>query len=330
MLIVKIFTELSNFEWPSEHSDTFLGSLSLLLRYLGHNVSYPYLLGVSAKAFRFQFAAGWNLSSAESTHGFNNSSYCLSTLGLLAETIISEKTEFSEAYEKIVSKIDAGHPVLVHDVDELALWSLIIGYSHDKTKLIAKTYWNSTEASFSLVGTSPRTGIIIKDTKHDVAFDEKKMLVSSIELGIKQFQTEKYGIFHSGSAGYRLWIEHLLDEAIFNDLSADELLRVAYINSWIFLSLLNDRKALLKYLSSIKEKLGDPFDILDKVFDLYKHVVLLLESNVPRIPNPWAEYKSIKWTEDMRVAQTKVINQIRELESYAIEKLGLYLTTISH
>ncbi|MGQ4834360.1 MAG: hypothetical protein ACP6IS_10765 [Candidatus Asgardarchaeia archaeon] len=325
---MKILDELSALNWPSDNSDTFFGALNILLKYMKKDISYYYLLGISAKAFRIQFASGWNRESAESTNGFINSDYCLTVLGLDTEIVVSRKMEFLESYKKVESLINNRQPLLAYNLKDMFLWGLIIGYEPINSRFITKTYWDYHEKSYSVVNKAPEIAMTVYETGDTM--NEREIILSSIELGIKLFQTRNHGIFYSGSAGYQKWIEHLMNEHLLNEVDSQELLRIIDVNAWIYFSLLNDRKALLKYLKLIRYTIGDPFDILHNVIDLYKHVVSILEQNVSKIPLPWAEFRTIKWDDKIRREQAKILAQVRNLESYAIEKLGLYLTTIEH
>lgn len=316
-------------QWGQGMENTFIGSLTVVMKSLGEDVTYDYLMGVSGAAFRFHFATPeWCPSSPDATCGFNCADPALAALGYDIRFIhaMEDSPEAPALLQAVVDSIDAGHPVLAIDLKAVPDWGIITGYENGGKKLLCRTYYDESE-DYAVADKWPWVVAIIGEKGEPLPRTEA--LRRSLELAVKLAHTESYDEYASGFAGLERWIVDLEDDARFADTEATPEFSNDHINAWIYYSLMHSRQAAARYLRSILAEL--PLDAAGHVLsaaETYEEAALTLEQNRQYAPFKWELPEGASWDADMRQAEVAALREVLRLERRAVEKMEAALALI--
>ena len=307
-------------QWNKGLDCTFMGALTALARYLGDDVTYDYLMGVSGMAFRVQkWEQGWCPSAACVGPGYETHAKAFDALGYQMgfRGWYGDKTDtdkIAAMREPIMKSIDQGYPILFEDMDN----GLIVGYSDDGNKLLCRSYFDKDD-QYTQAAHWPWSIFFLE--KKDKPIERKTAVNDSLRIALEEADTEKFNGYYSGWAAYDNWIAALRDEAKFTDKKHTE--GSAQPNRFMYAVLADGRAAAARFLRSVQNDLGDESKphIL-KAAALYQQIAKKLDVGRKHLPG---EGKT--WTKEMRKSQATVLMEVSKLEKQAIGELKAALAS---
>ncbi|MBD3285760.1 hypothetical protein GF359_04810, partial [candidate division WOR-3 bacterium] len=113
-----------------EKNNTFILSLSRVANFLGDELDYTKLMGISGAAFRFQMHYSWERSAVLADHGYRTDLVALDAAGYeYAYYELAEDWSNQDSIRReITASIDAGSPVIAYDLMGEGKWGIITGY----------------------------------------------------------------------------------------------------------------------------------------------------------------------------------------------------------
>ncbi len=313
----KVFIEgVPKLGWGLGKENTFMGAMQSTLNTIGDDVTYEYLMGISGSAFRLHFHYPvWCPSSPDATCGFDTTSVAFRALGYKTEALfmeVNDKTIKAKMREKINNSINKGIPVIAIDMIKVPDWGIITGYEEHGNGLLCRTYYDDPDSkNYSLAEKWPWAIYTIK--KKNRKENEKESIINSLKLAVALSKTKNFLKYKSGFAAYEYWIKVLSNEKLYKDY--DKIKKRIQPNAWIYYSLLDSRKAAIRYLISIRNKIS--FNDMNKIIQNYKRIVELLFSNLKFVPFPW-QLKNELWNNKMRKKQANTLKKILLVEKETI------------
>ncbi len=121
---------------------TPMGALRAVAEFLGKDITYPWLMGISGAAFRGCWSDDWSL---EMTYAAPEDVVLTgaATLGLGAENRLNESTE--AVWEAIQRSLDDGLPVLSCGLAGAPEFCVVYGYGSDPRTLHVRSYFQKEE-----------------------------------------------------------------------------------------------------------------------------------------------------------------------------------------
>jgi len=179
----KIFiNKFPRLKWGEHTENSFIRSAQLSLNALGDNYSYEFLMGISGAAFRLHFHPDWCPSSADSTTGFDVSRILFKSLGYKSELHSIDDNSLSDIrslYQKIVTQINLGIPIIAINLKVCPEWGIITGYLRNKPGILCRTYFDETE-NYSLAKRAPRLTFFIE--KRGKPLDDETLFRNSLKI----------------------------------------------------------------------------------------------------------------------------------------------------
>jgi hypothetical protein len=305
---------------PREMADDIHAARYTVLQAIGIDVTYEELLGVSGMAFRLQVTEVLCPSSANSFCGYRS---CVRSLQFfpwstrLFEFNHEDVKELKEARAAVIDSINRGIPVHYgNNVD-----GVIIGYLNDGRQWLCLHPMEGRKEPFvknELPGTlilpgEPKSGI---PEKKQLALDALKQAVEMADAGM----AEEYAV---GFNAWELWFRKL-DE--FKKQTNPINPEMMWGNAWIYFSLIESRRAAVKYLRSIANEFAKPAaEHLEAAATSYEQLVdsLLSGDNdsqrLAPFPGPAAD--SMSWKPEQMREQARRMTIAFELEKKAIAEI---------
>jgi len=301
-------------QWGKGQDCTFMGALTAMARYLGDDVTYDYLMGVSGMAFRVQkWEQGWCPSAACVGPGYDTQAKAFGALGYKMgfPGWYADKPEVDKIAgmrEPIMKSIGKGYPVLFEDMDH----GLIVGYSDDGKKLIYRSYFDKN-GEYSRAKQWPWDILVLEEKGKPV--DRHTAVRDSLRIALEEAETEKFNGYYSGWAAYDQWITALLDEAKFADKKFAD--GAAQPNRFMYAVLADGRASAVRYLRSVQAELGNESKPhLLKAAALYEQIAKKLGTGRKHIP-----VEGKPWTEEMRKSEAEVLRLVVPLEKQGVSEL---------
>ncbi len=310
----KVFiNQIPRLEWAKETDNSFIRSSQLSLNALGENYSYEFLMGISGAAFRLHFNPNWCPSSADATTGFDVSNVLFRSLGFKSKLCSIDDNSFNDIkslYQKIISQINLGIPIIAINLKTCPDWGIITGYLKNRPGIVCRTYFDESD-KYSLAEHAPWLSFFIGEKGK--AMDEEELFKSSLKVAIQLAKTDEFGDYKSGFSAFEKWIEKLKNHTTSQKPNKFEEYEV---NLTIFNILRDSRQAAVRYLTSMNEK----FDLKkgNLVLDNYKKVAAILNNAQKHIlPSFYSKPKD--WTVDILNQQIDILSQVLKIEKENIE-----------
>ena len=314
----KVFIDnIPRLKWGENTDNSFIRSVQLTLNALGEDYSYDFLMGISGAAFRLHFHPDWCSSSADSTTGFDVSKVLFQAIGYKNELFSIDDnslTDIKSLYKKIIAQINNGIPIVAINLKVCPEWGIITGYLKDKPGILCRTYFDETD-QYSLAEHAPWLSFFIGERSKPV--NNHLLFKNSLEIAVQLAKTDTFGEYKSGFSALNKWIDELKKVSA----SIESKKFMDYETNWtIFNSLLDSRKASLKYLSSMKDRIKNS----DTIINNYKNEVeLLVEIRQNILPPFNTDAKS--WTGDIINKQIDILTKILKIERETVELLEIGL-----
>lgn len=219
--------------------NTVISCYATAMRAVGEDCTYPYLMGVSGAAFRFQLSqGGWCGSSPHAYCGFQCGKAAVDALPYEVVSYpgkADDPNTVAKARAAVVASIDAGVPALASSEES----SLIVGYVDGGAAYLRRTVWggdpNGPPAAWK--GT-PWAFDVFKPKA--VRPDRKQAIRNSLKQAVMiatadRFvePVEKALPYDAGIKAMQRWIVELrVDDAAFARLDANSFSQ--QMNAWIY------------------------------------------------------------------------------------------------
>ena len=330
----KILENIPRLGWGKNIECTFFGSLDAALRFLGEPVNYPYLMGVSAAAFRLRFhQPEWCASSPDAALDGTYPEAVMKAIGYEGEFIVrmvpGEKA-VDRMFQLIKEEIDSRRPILAIGLTRFPDWGVIAGY--DGKKILCRTYYDEGE-EYSVAEEFPWIMFRMRKKEEKPPTMEEN-IINSIRLAVELAYTPFIDRYANGLTAYNVWIKDLENEEMFAKMNQKELFIHWHINGWIYDSLYDARNAAVEYLKKAEKILeGKNRDIVKEAAEKFEKVRENIFENwiyftMPhwvkqgRTWTPKATIETDKWTPEMRRKGAEALRNIRALEEEAFKILG--------
>lgn len=309
----------ANREWQE---NSVMRTLSVCMQAAGENASYEYLMGASGLAFRVQVHKDLCPSSPHAYCGYNVKNDVFAAMPRKM-TLLSpkqeDKWESDKARRAITGSIDRGIPVTYGQIEDGVLWA----YEDGGAKLLGRSYFDWHLDAEPREMTEWPWGFAVAGEKR--AVDRRQVLIHSLELARKLWNTEKFEDYFSGTAAYEHWDEVLRDPRRYDDSGTIKDGDSLHGNGYIYLCLQDARKAAAAYLRMMGPEAGKARPHLENAAAAYEKMLALLEANNTNAPmRHWLKDAS-EWSPQKRSAEAKALRQARKLDEQAQEELQLAL-----
>lgn len=325
--------------------NSVLASLASVLQTVGEPVDYPYLMGVSSRAFRLQFS--WCPSAPHSMIGFNTFFPAVQAVGYEATMLpgtyhmgqpdrkVTEE-ELAATHAAVRESINAGVPLLFGSEEA----GVLIGYEPISEE--NPTGWLRRDGP---LGPSPKDdapyALPVKQIPWEATTVHKagpplpraETVRWSLETAVDNATrgTVEGKDLATGFAAWEKWIAELPEfDAVLKQTTAtlkdagredDPLFGLCLGNAWTYDSLVDARRCAVTYLRSVADELGsDAAPHLQAAADAYEQVVTRLTEGVecPTLvaPYPWMDDHA--WTDELRAAQAPRLERALAHERDAI------------
>ena len=299
-------------QWGKNADNSFIRSTQFALNALGENYSYQYLMGISGAAFRLHFDPDWCPSSVDATTGFDVSKILFRSLGYACELVKINDNSFDDIrflYQKIMNQIDSGIPIVAVNLRGHTEWGIISGYLNDRPGILCRTYFDEAD-EYSLAEHAPWLSFFIGEKSKSL--HEQTLFSNSLKIGVQLAKTDQFEQYKNGFSALETWIEKLGESA-----SANSTAFKAYETNWtIFNCLLDARRAAAAYLSDMFQKY--PRENSEIIVEKYQAIVNLLEQTQKEVLPSYSAIAE-KWTPEILLKQTEVLEQVLKLEKEVIE-----------
>ena len=296
-------------------------AMATVMRAIGEDVSYEYLLGTSAVAFRMQVHNEWCPSSPHPWCGYQCVGGSVNALPWKVkayEVKPDDADGVREARAAVVASIDRGVPCAYGSKED----GVIYGYQKGGEEWLCVHPFRGGK---SFIETSWPWGIGVYTERKTEMPDRRELVLASLKQAVEMAHTENVEEYDCGFHAWEQWIARLRDEQWVAQRSENES-GLMMGNSWIYCCLVDYRGAAAGYLRLVADDLGgEATDHLRKAADFYQQMVedVLLAGDCPLdvAPRPEDLKEGQQWTQAMRTEQARRLEAAVELERQAIAEI---------
>ncbi|MFQ5838086.1 MAG: hypothetical protein ACE5HJ_04810 [Thermoplasmata archaeon] len=277
-MVQKILEGVPGLSFAKGERFSSIGALKAVATFLGADVSYSWLMGISGAAFRICWSDNWSMEmtySAPEDVVANGGKW----LGLRCTSLLNPSPE--DAWERIRDSIDSSIPVLSCGLAGAPEFCLIYGYAEEPRRLFVRSYfleegegeipfqpwmgWN-----YSGYGRMPLVLLDRREREVETMAEEslQRALQFSKGEGPLAADAENRGL-HFGIQAYDAWIEALKE--VEGDLEAMAFNMALNLNA-----LLDARRTAGEYLQILAAMKEEWRKSLMRASDHYRHQVSVL------------------------------------------------------
>lgn len=323
-------------QWGVGRENTFINSLLVTLTALGEQTTYPELMGLSGAAFRLQFhQPQWCPSSPDATCGFDCSWPALKAFGFdyaVRHVNPDDADQVKKARSDIVHAIDRGLPVPAIHLVKAPDWGVVVGYRDSGATLLCRDYHAGGD-DYVAAERFPTALLLLRTRSRPPA--RQASVARSLRLAAGLVKTLSYDNYTCGLNAYERWAADLCDEARFGCPPGDpeQLGQLMQINHWVYLTLVDARRAAFEYLGGLVNELPAPAgEHIAAAADLYRRLVsdvLGKRSPAHVAPMPTQSKKGQNWTADQRQTQARLLREAADLERQAVAEVEKAITVLN-
>lgn len=306
-------------------------AMESVLRALGEDITYDYLVGVSGLAFRMQVSKeGICPSSPHPNCGFacaerseRASPWASKGYGAKAEDTAGVKA----ARAAVVASIDKGVPVRYGSEED----GVIFGYRKDGEEWIC--YHPLRDGGMKAVTeTKWPWGITVYTEPNPRTPPRKDLVRESLEQAVAMSKADTSGNYFVGLKAWDVYTDRVaaLD-------SADDRTRGGSMvgNAWVYECLAQYRGVAARYLRTVSAEFGGKAaKHMRKAADLYEKMATQVLTDkehcvVTVAPYPWMLREGATWTTEARADQVRRLRQARALETQALAEIGMAVAAMT-
>jgi hypothetical protein len=305
---------------PNEMTNSVMAALAVATQSMDTSASYEYLMGVSGTAFRLQFGKGWCPSSPHSHCGYKTVSGAVDALPYelaVFEADAGNREAVAQTKAAVKQSIDRGLPAVYGREED----GLIVGYQGGGEQWLCVHPYRASEGLF-LEDEWP-WGVGVFTERKTPLPDPRLCVQRSLDLADTLARKADSGQYACGFHAWDEWTKGLRNDEYFATLEREPLLGIMRGNFWIFMCLMDARRAAYGYLRDAAGRFeGEAADHLLSLSDIYKTMVddVLVSGRSAVIP-PWELGEGETWSAESRHAEARILEEAESLERQAIETI---------
>ena len=317
------FKNVEPLKFGENEVNTFAASFQRMLKCLGRDIPYWYIMGVSGAAFRLQIHYNsWRMVSADPISGYELTENFGKAFGINLEQVwtCGIKDKVKKANSDIRNNLKLGKPVIGLGMDGNNYHGLIVG-STPNEKLLA--------FDCSIPGIPHAVAeslvwcyhLVSKINSMPDAYEQFKL---AMKQALKLAEIRRFKSFHIGLDAYDYWYSILTNPTHYDPYDNSwQAFEKNNGNYWIYINLLDARKAAAKFCETAAEDFPEFSESLNLLSSLYNEMVLklkpLLDRKIVRQAKNINEGRP--WTNFERRKQAKCLMEVKELEQKTIPVL---------
>ena len=293
----KMIPRLSRLRYGVGEDFTAIGALKASAKSLGHQASYPWLMGISGAAFRLYWSQDWSLDMANYITQ-NVVGVAAESIGLLADSHMDMDAE--EAWMRIKASVDSGAPALSCGLTSPFESCIIAGYEDNPRRLLVRGYLDEGD-DYSRVPFRPWFGWCHNDyglmplsflhpgKDPDIPLLIRQSMECAVNLAsegrIESPPCSMHGTRHviiSGADAYVAWAGAMAEKP-----TGDAAHR-GFATSLNMNQLIDSRTAAQNYLLDLCNRVRPAALLLSRAAEHYTHEILVLKRARELIPYPQA------------------------------------------
>ena len=304
---------IPHLEWGMNTDNSFVRSAQLTLNSLGENYTYDYLMGISGAAFRLHFHPDFCPSSTDATTGFDVSKILFKSLGYKCDLHIIDGDNLGEIkalYQKIISQINNGKPIVAINLKVCPEWGIITGYLKSNPGILCRTYFDDSE-DYSIAEHAPWLSFFIGEKGDPLT--NREMFLNSLKIAVQLAKTDSFEEYFSGFNAFEKWIETLQKYTASSGKGNFDKIEE---NLTLFNFLIDSRRSAGKYFGMINDNLN--LKMGGEIIDNYKKEVEIL-SGVQDNILPKFDSKPRDWSKKIISKQIDSLRNALDIEQNVIE-----------
>jgi len=324
--------------WHAGRDCTFLGALEAATSVTERPLGYVEMMGATGVAFRLRWSnpdtlGGWHMSCpcAEFMEEWDDVQRATG-FELRAEFpgVTEEDPAQDPQVRRVVREIDAGWPVMAQVAGPDI--GVIVGYRNAGRRMLVRPYGQAGEPIE--VGAKEACGSFQLFLDGIVGSrDPRHILAGALRTAVRNWHREKtsagyarHGMeWYYGRHALQKWAEDLRDRDL-DAMPEEERERFRALNHWVWVSMLDARRAAVAYLRERAPLLdGDARAALEGAADTYEAIVARLQAPIDA-GEPWAcghGSTAAEWTPALRAGERQALLAILEMEDAAIREVAI-------
>jgi hypothetical protein len=344
-----ILPNISSLEWGKGMECPWVGSIYTALKYIGEDISYEQLMGLSGACYRVCFVDVWDWSCTDALVSFDYATPLYKAIGynpIWANRL--EKGERKTERLAIMRDLQNGKPVLAINLRIAPEWGVITGYLDNGNVFLCRTYFdkevfdkwenkNSQDIENKKLTFNEHGGYLESDFwPFLIAHFGEKLdkpspfvnLMTSLKTLVESFNADRCGGYYQGKQAYEAWISGLSDDQAFEiENDKDCVIRRLGVNESMMFQLIDARREAEIYLRDNVDLLSkDKQILLLKIIDNYKSIhksVSSFRDKVKYCCETDINYNMTKVTgvatRELRQEQIKLLEHVLCLEQENVE-----------
>lgn len=337
-----ILPNIMKLQWNSHMDCTWAGALYAALNYMGEDITYEHLMGISGACYRIAFNDIWDWSSVDALIAYHYDRIAYKALGY--ELIWADRIDKSirkEERDRMIKDLTLGKPLIAINLRIAPEWGVITGYLENGKRLLCRTYFDNDifDAHADQSDFAKETGGYLETDFWPFRIahfgeklekpSDKESLILSLKTKVDSMSAPQSRGYYQGFEAYTHWISSLGENTTWTDSNHKEgIFRRLAVNDYQLINLIDARRSAAIYLKNSLHLLeGENKDKLWNISDLYFDIACQLidfRQKVQSGNNQPIEYNSIKAkgvsSQNLRKEQADLLGSILDIE-YRIDEL---------
>jgi len=309
----------------------FAGSLAACMKYMGEDVTYDYVMGVSGGAFRLLWHPYWCASNSDVLLlGAEPARRAFAALGYGYEFLLDYgRTDPANSREalrrRIVDSIGRDRPVIAVGVVGPPLCGVVTGYEDDGDVLLGRSYFHDGAADYYRKTDWYKGchGLILIGEKHDPPA-RRDVLRDALRWALSLAHRPKREGRVSGLAAYSAWTDALNRDEEFPYEELESLTLQCHVSTSVTLAALCDaRRSAASFLRTMADVDNVCTERLREAADAYEKESHVLEDAIKLAPFSWATEGPRPGASDLSLRRKlgAMITDAREFDVQAVSHL---------
>jgi hypothetical protein len=337
----KVLANVPRLSWKNGEC-TFAGSVVACMQFLGHPVSYDYVMGVSGGAFKLLWHRKWCPSNnSMGVLGWEVIRRTFRALGYGYEITVKQEGKDceDEFRRKIVGSIDAGRPVIAWGIVGPPDEGVVAGYQRGGEVLVGRSYFGNGHAGYYQKSDWCKDchGLILIGDRTEVPAKEKVLghaLEWALQLAFtpvsEELPTADPGRI-TGLAAYDAWASALQQDANFPANDLQTLTSRCLVNRNVTLSGLRDaRRAAAAFVRNQARDEAAYAPCLVEAAEAYDEEVRILDYAMSEAPSTFdSESRQLRMADpDLRGRMAEALRAAKVKDRVAVQALELALAEL--
>jgi hypothetical protein len=331
-----ILPGIMKLNWEQNADCTWAGAIYAAFRYLGENITYEQIMGLSGACYRIAFTEIWDWSAVDALVSYDYSSLLFRALGYEQIWVDRlEKSDRKSERKNIIADIEAGKPVIAINLRIAPEWGVITGFTEKGKILLCRTYFDAPvfdqhkddkdflQETGGYLETDGWPYLIVHFGERFEKPSAYDSMIASLRALIDSFSAPVNRGYCQGEEAYKAWIDGLKDETGWAECqSEDNLFRRMSVNDYMLLNLKDARRCAAEYLRSNASLLnGACQELLLEISSVYNSISQILydfRNKEKSISDKEIFYNAISskgvYSHSLRSEQINLLKEILSLE----------------